>query len=333
MTDFVGIGDLHLTNHLGKGGLSEYITDTDQMIVDLVQQPLSYASKNGIEHILLYGDIFDGPKPSSRGERALLQILKSDFKFHVILGNHDKFGEDSSAGHSLELMRDIDLPNVKIYEQPTKVKIGGARINFMPWPHSNFLPNCLNVAHVDVSGARSDSGRLLDGEKIAKCKYQAVIGHIHTRQQVKDAYYSGTLYQKNFGESLDKYFHHIQYDADGAFEVLDIPVRPIYKLHTIEVRSKEDLKQIPRSAYDFVKLILLEGATVSAVDYKHLNVVRTRPVGSQKDLELARLEDLVDGSEIKISSTEFFNEWLRNSNVDTNLKRQAWMLRKELISG
>jgi DNA repair exonuclease SbcCD nuclease subunit len=331
MTDFVGIGDLHFTNHLGKGGLSEYVPETDKMIADLAQQPLNYATKHGIKHIILYGDIFDGPKPSVEGQLALLSLLRQDFEFHIILGNHDKFGPDSDAGHSLQVIQEFGLENVNIYTHTRRVKIGRAKLNFMPWPDQNFLSGYLNVAHVDVAGSKSDSGRLQQGSELSDSEAMAVIGHIHTRQRVRNCFYSGTLYQKNFGEHADKFFHHIQFDG-SEFEIIDIPVKPCYVLHNIEVSSIEDLKHVPQSDKDLIKLILLEDCGVVPTDYKHLNVVKTRPVGSATDLEYARLEDLIDGSEVKISSNDFFKEWLRNSNVDRVLKQEAYTLRKKLLS-
>ena len=127
----VGIGDPHFTTPFGKGGLAAYITDSDSMVEKLMQQPLAYAAKRGIEHIIIYGDVADGPALSTKASRALLRIFKHDFRFHVILGNHDKFAEESAAGHSLDFFVDLGLTNVRIYEESTIVKLCGQRINFM----------------------------------------------------------------------------------------------------------------------------------------------------------------------------------------------------------
>ena len=326
----IGIGDLHLTSSAGKGGLSQYIKDPDKMIAKLVKQPLDYALSKGIRHILLYGDLCEGTRMSYEGQLALLSVLRDKrFTFHIILGNHDKMSEVSSDGHSLQIVKEFGLPNVVVYEEDTEVLIDSQPVNFMPWPSKAFKKGCLNVAHVDVAGAKSDSGRLFDGEGFTKSNCHAVIGHIHTQQKVRNSHYSGTLYQTNFGEDGKKYFHHIHWD--GELEVINIPVKPIYQLHTLEITSKDDLVDLPGGTRHLYKLILLEGCQVSASDYGNLHVVKVRAVSDARDLALARVEDLSSGSEIQISSDEFFKEWLRSQPVPKELKKAAYNLRKQLL--
>jgi DNA repair exonuclease SbcCD nuclease subunit len=332
--EFVGIGDLHLSSPGPKGnvgGLSAYIDNHDDVVADLViKQPLRYAKEHGIEHVVLYGDLFEHPRASYEGQLALIRILRKPFQFHVIVGNHDMFGEDPSLGHSLQILKEFALPNVSIYTEPTIKSFGKARINFLPYPHNKFVKDAINIAHVDVAGARSDSGRLMDGEKMPSSKYLGVVGHIHTNQQVRNTHYSGTLYQTNFGESQEKFFHHCVYDV-GEWEVNNIAVKPTYRLHTCEVAEKADLKSIPASKQDLIKLILLPGAKVEAADYAHLNVVRTRAVATEQDLNLARIEDLHDGAELEFSVDEFFENWLEQQPADKALKAKALKLRDEIL--
>lgn len=333
--DAIGIGDLHLTSPAGRGtltgGLSSYIKDSDKMVADLViSQPLAYAKRKSIKHVFLYGDIAELPRLSYEGQLALLRILRQPFEFHIITGNHDVFGLEPELGHSLQIIKEFQLPNVKIYETPTNVKIESAPVRFLPWPHNSFHPKAMNVAHVDVNGARSDSGRLFDSDKLSSSDATAVIGHIHTNQRIRNSFFSGTLYQTNFGEAQDKFFHHISYDA-GEWSVENIPVKPVYRLHTIEVASKQDLKAVPNSEYDLIKLILLDSRNVQTSDYKHLNVVRVRPVSTERDLALARIEDLNSGSEVEISIDEFFTEWLSSQQIDPELKRDVVRLRKKIL--
>jgi hypothetical protein len=329
----IGIGDLHLTDTAGKGGLAAYIKNHDEVVMQLVTQCLQFAKKRGIKNVFLYGDLCEGTRMSYQGQLALIGLFNTNpnFVFHIILGNHDKIAELSSMGHSLQIIQAMNLFNVKIYEEDTVVTFGDAKVNFMPWPSTAFKKrsDLLNVAHVDVQGAKSDSGRLFDSDKLSDTKALSVIGHIHTMQKIRNTYYSGTLYQTNFGESQEKFFHHLVFD--GSWEIFNIPVKPIYTLHSVEVSSKKDLKSLPASPTDLIKLILLDGCEITAADYGQLNVVKVRSVKGEKDLALARIEDLTSGSEIEISSKEFFVEWLRNQNVDRELKKQAVRLRKQLL--
>lgn len=326
--DLVAIGDLHLTDSTGKGGLSTYIEGSDKMVADLViSQPLKYAKEKGVKDIVLLGDICENPRMSYEAQLQLFRILRQPFQFHIILGNHDKLAEESQAGHSLEILKELQLPNVRIYEEPTDV----GKIRFLPWPHQQFDKTKLNIAHIDVQGSKSDSGRLNKSDKLNHSNADAIIGHIHTSQKVRNSIYPGTLYQKNFGESLPKFFAHASYD-DG-WEISLIKTKPKYRLHTFQVKSRKDLKDIPVSERDLVKLVLLDGAKVTAADYQHINVVKVSTQSSAEQEALDRVAELDNGSQVEISTEEFFQAWLEQQPYDQELKAKAARLRSHYLKG
>lgn len=330
INEFVAIGDLHLTDSIGRGGLAAHIKDSDKMVADLViAQPLKWARKNGIRDIVLLGDLCENPRMSYEGQMQLSRIFRQKgFVFHVILGNHDMLAEDPSVGHSLQLMKALGLPpNVHLYEEPTTV----GRLRFLPWPHQKFDKERMNIAHIDVQGSKTDSGRLNKSEKLNASNADAVIGHIHTAQQVRNSHYPGTLYQKNFGESKDKFFAHSRFD-DG-WETNLVPVKPTYRLHTVEVRTRKDLKKVPASEFDLIKLILVDGAKVTAADYQHLNVKAVKTASTEQELALAKIEELAEGSEIEISTDEFFGAWIDRQPKDDELKAKALEVRTKYLKG
>ena len=338
-TEFICIGDLHLTTSNAKGGLrgglSAYVKNHDEFVIDLIKdQPLRYAAKRGIKNIFLLGDLCEHTRLSYEGQLSLMSLLKIDrFHFHIILGNHDLFGADPTLGHSLQIIKAMNMKNVSIYEDVSDVDLDGAPVRFLSWPNNKFSKSRLNVAHIDVKGARSDSGRIFDKDDLPASNAVAVIGHIHTNQKVRNTHYTGTLYQTTFGESENKFFHHVIYE-DGIFEIENIAVKPVYRLHTIEVSNKKDLRDIPSSPNDLVKLILLPGCSITAADYAHLNVQRVRATSTDRDVALARVEDLTNGgSEISISTNEFFSEWLRNQSAPKELKKRAYKLRSVILDG
>ena len=204
----------------------------------------------------------------------------------------------------------------------------------MPWPCEDFNPKALNVAHVDVPGAKTDSGRAVTKGIVSKAP--SVIGHIHTMQKVRNTHYSGTLYQTNFGEAQDKYFHHIKFE-DGEWQVENVPSKPKYILHTVEAKTRKDLarlrKTLPEAelANHLIKVILLEGNNITATDYEDLNVVKTVSVNSDRELVLARIEDLTEGSAIDLSTNEFFQEWLDTKSVDPSERKSIAAFRTYLL--
>jgi DNA repair exonuclease SbcCD nuclease subunit len=327
--ELIGIGDLHLTDSAGRGGLASYIEKPDEMVADLiVSQPLKYARNKGIKHVLLYGDICESPRMSYDAQLAFSKIVDQPFEFHVIPGNHDKFAEDPDAGHSLEVLRMWNRPNVHVYDEQTDVQVAGLPLRFLPWPGQRFHSKRLNVAHVDVHGSKTDSGRLNDKDGLSDSNGTAVVGHIHTNQRVRNTYYSGTVYQTNFGEQADKFFHHISFDDGWVVE--NVPVRPTYRLHTITVESRADLKNVPASKFDLIKLVLVS-TKIKAADYQHLNVVKTVPIKNSSELAVTQFEEIKSGSQIEISSDEFFNAWLDTQSRPDELKKKALALRRRLL--
>lgn len=328
----IAIGDLHLTDSAGRGGLSQYLDDHDGMVADLVvSQPLKWARKNGVKHVLLLGDLCESPRMSYAAQKALARIFSQPFQFHVIPGNHDMFGPELEAGHSLEVLDLWSRPNVRLYTEITDVEIDGAPLRFLPWPHHQFSARRLNIAHIDVKGSRTDSGRLNDKETMPESKAWAVIGHIHTSQRVRNTIYPGTLYQTNFGEKAEKFFASIEHDR-GGWDINLVPVKPTYRLHSLEVESRRDLQGIPASPQDLVKLIV-KSQKVRAQDYQHLNVVKTMVARSDRELALARVEELSTGSQVEISSDEFFANWLEQQTRPDELKARAAALRSRLLKG
>jgi len=332
----VSIGDLHLTDSVGKGGLSAYLEEPDAMVADLViDQPLRYARKHGVRDIVLLGDLCENPRMSYQAQLALDRIIstrydsKSLFRFHIYPGNHDLFDTNPEAGHSLQVLELWKRPNVVLYTEVTDVEIGGHPVRFLPWPHQNFHKGRLNFAHVDVHGSKTDSGRLNDKDGMSTSKAHCVIGHIHTMQRIRNSFYPGTTYQTNFGESGDKFFAHIT--NDDGWNVEMVPIRPTYRLHTITVESKADLKLIPASPQDLVKLIIR--GKINASDYQHLTVVKTLAVKSEAEAALAQVEELSQGSAVEVSTDEFFENWMAAQSKPQELKDKATALRKRLLQG
>jgi hypothetical protein len=250
------------------------------------------------------------------------------FTFHIIPGNHDLYDTNPAAGHSLQVLELWRRPNVKIYLEPTDLEVGGLPLRFLPWPYQTFSSKRLNIAHVDVKGSRTDSGRLNDKEHMTDSKAWALIGHIHTKQKVRNSYYPGTLYQTNFGESADKFFAHVSYDDGWTIDM--VPAKPTYRLHTVLVETKADLKDVPVGPNDLIKLVIK--GQVSASAYKHLNVVKTVVAKSEAEVALALVEELsARGEKVEISTDEFFRAWLDNQSKDKALTKRTWDLRQRLL--
>ncbi len=323
----IAIGDLHLTQHQEKGGLAAYLPDHDQMVKRQVFKVLDYALLHSIRHIFLLGDTCCGPRMSYPAQLALQEILaRPGFVFHIILGNHDLKSEDPNLGHSLEVIR--PSKTIRIYTEPTLVTIEDAPVRFLPYPHSSFTSKALNIAHLDIKNAKTDSGRVQDSEELPTTKAVCVIGHLHTNQRVRNCYFPGTIYQTNFGEQKEKYFALIDFESPEDYEITNIPIESEYVLHRIKIKCKADLKKIPKSKYDLVKLVIDKDADIDPDDYSEISSVKIIPE-TQSFLGL----DEVEGDAVEFSIDEFFCAWLDAQSMDNEKKEQITKFRASLLKG
>lgn len=331
----VAVGDLHLSDASGVGGLSKYVENSDEVILSEVDKVLVYAKEHSVQNVVFLGDICDGPRMSYDANLLLLKFLKlnSDFMFYLYTGNHDLFSSDPAVGHSLQLLREYRLPNVKIITKPQTIDIDGAQCRFLPFPHMSLDAKALNFAHKEVYGSKNDHGRVNKNEELSKSKAVACIGHLHTAHQVRNCYYPGTLYQTNFGEPLPKYFHHITFNSFDDHEISLIETDPTYKLHTIVVNSKADLASIPKGKTNLIKLVIADGADVVAGDYANLkNIEMVKAYKNKEELAAVLTEDLSEGQALIIRTDEFFKDWLKGLDVDREMRTRVRDTRTRILN-
>lgn len=336
----IGVGDLHLTDDAGTGGLAKYIENPDLMVCNEVRSVLRYAESHGIQEIFMYGDVCQNPRMSYDAMLSLFDLLTEnlDFKFSIILGNHDMWGEIPETGHSLQVLQKMLLgfPHVRIYTRPTVVKYGrnkDVRVKFLPYPSEDFDVEGLNIFHKEVYGCSNDAGRVHKDDGLSKSKAVTVAGHIHTAHRVRNTYYSGTLYQTNFGERLPKYFHHIEFNSVKDYEIQLVEHTPKFKLHNVVLQTRDDLALIPQSEFDLVKLVIQDGCDVSGSDYAHMsNVVEHKNFKTKDELKAVLLEDLTEGKEMKIRTEEFFQSWVESLDVEKAMRERVVSVRERVLT-
>lgn len=308
MLNAVSIGDVHM-----NGPLSKLIPDHPHMVRREIGRVGDWMRAKGIQHMFWTGDVGDNPRMGYEEQRALLKLWRDypDLRFWIILGNHDKFAPDSSAGHSLELLMDCAPENVTIFAEPQDLDIDGHMVRFLPWPFQNFSKKMLNVAHVETAGSVSDSGKPFEGDELYKGSAVATIGHLHTNQRTRNLFYPGTLWQQNFGEKRKKFFHHIEWNGRDDYEITDVRFRPEYTLHTVIIESSADLEKIPTDAKQLVKLVVHDGADVDEASWSRMpNVVKVNAYKTKEELAQVVAADLNSGQSLVFDTSEFFRSWI-----------------------
>ncbi len=330
----IAIGDLHYDGHL-----CQLVDNFNSIINKQVQRAVDWGRKRGIDNVILLGDVGHTPTLSYEAQGLLLDLVldNHDMKWWIILGNHDKIGNDSSAGHSLRPLQKLIergmVKNVRIFEEPTKVKIDGAPVQFLPWPAANFSDKRLNIAHIEVKGSKLDSGRTVRSEH----ESDAVIvsGHLHTAHRIRNTHYTGTLYQDKFGMSNRKGFHHLQFNSVSDYNFEWIPQKPFYELVDVLVSGRDDLAKIPDDPRKLVRLIVQDGSDVDVTMWAaKTNVVKVSPFKTKEDLVAVLTEDLEGPRSLRINVVEYLKAWLEgqsysDADVQSIIKTRARYVRSK----
>lgn len=327
MFEAVAVGDLHLTDKRGKGGLSNYLgEDADTFVLNEFQKVCDYAKKKHIKYVIQAGDVCDSPVMSQSATLKLIEFIRKnpELTFFFISGNHDCLSEDSAMGNSLEILQEIGFPNAHFFTKPKTLKMvgDGTKVRFLPWPSEDFDPEALNIYHKEVRGSLNDGGRAFDSEELPVSEAVTVAGHLHTAHRVRNTWYIGTLYQTNFGEKAQKYFGHIRFNSAKDFDVELIPTAPEYTLHNVVLESREDLAKIPTDEKSLVKLVIQDGADIYTADYASMpNVVQIKNFGSRADLRKVLSEEFASAEAVQFEQKDFLLAYMDAQGLDEEMQQ------------
>ena len=335
MVEAIAVGDLHLTDSKGKGGLAKYLDDdADAFVLREFQKACDYARKKHIKYVIQAGDVCDSPVMSQRATLLLIEFIKrnNDLTFFFISGNHDSISEDTSLGNSLEILQKVGFENAYFFTKPKSVKFGDSKIRFLPWPSEDFDPDALNIYHKEVRGALNDGGRSFDDENLPVSQAVTVAGHLHTAHRVRNTWYIGTLYQTNFGEKQQKYFGHIRFNSAKDFDVELIPTSPEYTLHNVVIESRDDLEKIPTDPKSLVKLVIQDGADVHTADYVGMqNIVQIKSFGTRSDLRQALSEEFEGAEAVSFDPKDFLIAYMDAQGLEDGEQAAILELQKKIL--
>jgi len=181
--------------------------------------------KRGITTIIHLGDFFDRRKyinfnTLKQVRKRFLEHIESEYKFHIIIGNHDTYFKNTNEVNALkELFR--GYTNIILHDEPKEVNFDDLSVSFIPWindsntqEYINYIKNTSSsilMGHLEIRGFEVISG--VDSpvglDRSLFDKFEMVLsGHFHIKQTQKNIHYLGTQYQLNFGDSgVIKGFH------------------------------------------------------------------------------------------------------------------------------
>lgn len=136
----------------------------------------------------------------------------TDYEIHTLVGNHQSFYKDTNKINSPSLLLK-DYDNVKVYSNPTTIKIHNLSIDVFPWLNKNNInqlysviknsSSSLAVGHLEFRGGLMHPGSYCEDGFTPNVfnKYKKVLtGHFHFRNVLENIHYIGNPYQLNFGD-------------------------------------------------------------------------------------------------------------------------------------
>jgi DNA repair exonuclease SbcCD nuclease subunit len=278
--------------------------------------------KYKIDTVIHMGDMFDNRKSTDYWsidwtKRVILEPLKK-YNVHVILGNHDIFYKNTTKLNSPMLLLN-EYKNIKIYDKPSTVSIGGQDIFFIPWitPESEQetleairnTPARVAMGHLELGGFYVNKSTLQEHgmDKAAFDKFDKVFsGHYHTRNNDGKIFYLGNPYQLYWNDYNDQRgFTIFDTDTNELVEI-DNPYEMFKICNYDENNIEEDLSVYEGS---IVKLVVKNKINQKKYEKFLDNLIKTEPY------ELKIIEN------IQINSDFDADDVVENEDTLTLLKR------------
>lgn len=281
MAKFLGIGDPHLGKSvsLGKQGIGTSLNSRIVDQVNLLEWSLETAILEECTHIVVFGDVFEDPKPATYLITLFISWLKkcqsNSIQVHVIVGNHDVLRTGDYYYSPLDIISEADLEGIHIHNDINTFFIENTGITIIPFRDrkslkceknedaKEFISNCINVEHSSIPsnyhkvvvGHLMLEGSVPIGDEIDDMANEIIcdldffksydftwMGHIHKAQVMSEKPFIahiGSMDISNFGEA-DQTKHVVVFDCiNGSFKTIDLPTR---KLNKVNITIPEDEK-------------------------------------------------------------------------------------------
>lgn len=281
MSSVIIIGDPHLGKscQIGKIGIGAGLNSRIVDQLNLLDWILDSAIDKAVDNIIITGDIFDDPKPSSSLITLFISWLKKcqahDITVNIIMGNHDMLRNGSVLYSPMDIISTAELDNISVYQNIDTITIGTTAFTLIPFKDRKMLNAESNADAVNlikqnivyelssipqtyckiVVGHLALEGSIPVGDEIDNLSdlmlcplnmfqdYNYVwMGHVHKPQILKKhphIAHIGSMDISNFSES-DQQKHIVIFDClSHSFEIEYLPTRTLQKL-SIKVPQDTD---------------------------------------------------------------------------------------------
>lgn len=295
--------------------------------------------------IVFLGDLFDNrnfiPIDALEYAREIIESISRISTLHILIGNHDQFHKSTGDINSVNIFQYI--PNVYVYNKPTKIEYNGKSILMMPFIDSRKeqtevlkkYSGCDYLfCHSDLNGAKmhltSVAHKNLDKIDISDFKgYKNVYsGHIHLSQKNKNFTFVGSTYEMDRNDINNPKGVYLLEDEEVFIENKISPkFKKVYLLNEIDIESLDTI-----STNDYIDLyisnsllinnrklrrkleMLLEGGNFASVEYiDDINITEDKSV--EKLNESLEEKDI---PKIQLDYKEFISEYIKSQSYESD---------------
>ena len=341
--------------HLGTKFASKFPADIAKQrqseLRTCFSEMIDFARQNGVQVILLSGDVFDSDKPTIKDKEFFYNAVRNnpEIDFLYLNGNHDKEGSYLQT----------DIPNLKTFSKTgfTSYSYGNIVISGIEMDAANAKSfysmleldrSKLNIVmlHGDVSDSRG-----MDKVRVADLRNQGIdylaLGHIHSfaTGTIDDRgtwAFSGCLAGRGFDECGEKGFVLLdvtdritaQFCCSSARTIHKLPfdVTGCADLYTIQQKLKQQTDALPSS--DILR-VELSGDLESDIDLSENDVISA--------LSRFYFVNVKNNTSVRIdpsayaADTSLIGEFVRgvsaNADYDAYRKNKLIALGLKLLSG
>jgi len=281
-----------------------------------------YLKENGIDTIVDLGDTFDRRKyinfvSLDRAKRMFFDpIDKNQYKFHVLVGNHDSFYKNTLEINSINLL--AEQYDIHRYDRPQVATFDGLKVVMLPWICSDNEEEVKSLCtstdaqvlfgHLELSGYQMYKGQAIHhgmSDDWLK-KFDVVCtGHYHTKSTTGNVNYLGCPYEMTWSDFDDPKGFHI-FDTDTReLTFIQNPYRMFHKVHYDD--QEKSMEQVVNQDFSelegtYVKVIVAEKTNPYWFDMfieklEKVGPIHVQVVEDHLNLDLASDDDIVNEAE------------------------------------
>jgi len=350
MSKILIIGDTHLglgyPNSVDKWFKvhKEYFED---FLLPLVKKELT--SEDIIIHC---GDLFDNrsvvPINILNFAQDLLEQLSNICPIHILIGNHDLYTKASNDINTVKLYKYI--PNITVYEKPTKIEFCGKSILMLPWVEKKkdqidilktftgcdylFCHSDLNGAKMHLTSVAHKNQDKIDVEEFSGYK-NVYSGHIHILQVTKNFTFVGNNFEMDRNDINNQKGIFILDTLTEEETFIPNNISPRYK--KIFIRTQEDIEDLETiSTKDYIDLfisnsllinnrklrrkleMMLESGNFASVDYID-DLVLENSKDEKSVVDEITDEELNNGvvPSIQLEYTDLIRQYINNQKYES----------------